>query len=162
MQYRTRQFALLLPPPPHRRSLVLLLPPRLHLPLLLLSAQKHTGPFRETIATRSVPSLVSLERRFTTQTPSLRVTIFVSIHVEPVPYLLSMHRSIGVNTPVCIPVPASTRSASTTTTGQTCRQNYTSVQGDTCDSIGTKFGVLGAAILAANTFLNCNDICELA
>jgi hypothetical protein len=162
MQYRTRQFAPRIPSPLHRLSLVLLLPPRLYLPPLLLSAHKRTGPFRETIATRSVPSLVSLERRFTTPTPSLRVTIFVSIPIEPAPYLLSMHRSIGVNTPVCIPVPAPTGSASTTTTGQTCRQNYTSVQGDTCDSIGTKFGVPGAAILAANTFLNCNDICELA
>jgi hypothetical protein len=40
----------------------------------------------------------------------------------------------------------------------TCRATYTSVAGDTCATIGSKYGLTAQAILNANTFLNCNDI----
>jgi len=40
----------------------------------------------------------------------------------------------------------------------TCASRYNSVAGDTCASIGTKFGLTAAQISAANTFVNCGDI----
>lgn len=73
-------------------------------------------------------------------------------------------------TPVCIPPGGSTGPTSTTSTthttsttssstaAPTCVSTYSSGAGDTCDSIGAKFGLTGAQILAANTFLNCQDI----
>lgn len=60
---------------------------------------------------------------------------------------------IWTYTPVCIPdlpiiVPF-----------PPCQQNYISAEGDTCSSIAEKYlGVSAEAILAANTFLNCEDI----
>lgn len=51
-----------------------------------------------------------------------------------------------------------TLTSSTTTSSPTCVQTYTSVSGDDCQSIGTKFGLSASAILAANTFLNCLDV----
>jgi LysM repeat protein len=75
------------------------------------------------------------------------------------PFYLWMSAFIGVNTPVCIPYYGGV----TTSPGNSapkCRAQYTSVAGDTCASIGSKYGVSASAIYAANTFLNCNDICE--
>ena len=37
-------------------------------------------------------------------------------------------------------------------------QSYSSVQGDTCESIEKMFALPGASILAANSFLTCSDI----
>jgi peptidoglycan/xylan/chitin deacetylase (PgdA/CDA1 family)/LysM repeat protein len=67
---------------------------------------------------------------------------------------------IWVGTNLCIP-PGGTGPTSTTSStppAPTCVSTYTSVAGDNCASIGTKFGLTGNQILAANTFLNCNDI----
>ena len=40
------------------------------------------------------------------------------------------------------------------TTAATCAQSYTVVQGDTCNAIGAKFGISGAAIINANSNIN--------
>ncbi|CAG7849385.1 SubName: Full=Uncharacterized protein {ECO:0000313/EMBL:CCA74763.1} [Serendipita indica DSM 11827] len=62
-------------------------------------------------------------------------------------------------TPVCIPAGATTSSSTTASTpSSTCVATYTAVSGDTCASIGAKYGLTEAQVLAANTFLNCNDI----
>lgn len=60
-------------------------------------------------------------------------------------------------TPVCIPIIPSSQPPSPT---PSCRLNYNSVVGDTCASIATRFDVTSDDILSANSFLNCNDICE--
>lgn len=67
---------------------------------------------------------------------------------------------IWAGTPLCIP-PGGNPPSSTTSSAPpapTCVSTYKSVAGDTCASIGTKYGLTGNQILAANTFLNCNDI----
>ncbi|KIM33455.1 carbohydrate-binding module family 50 protein [Serendipita vermifera MAFF 305830] len=51
----------------------------------------------------------------------------------------------GAPTPVPLPTP-------------TCIMNLKSVAGETCDSIGQGWGMTGADILAANTFLDCANI----
>ncbi|KAG8798516.1 hypothetical protein FRC17_007405, partial [Serendipita sp. 399] len=64
-------------------------------------------------------------------------------------------------TPICIPdvpVPSTVTYSTITSTVSACRETYISIEKDTCDSIGTHFGVSGDAIYRANTFLNCNDI----
>jgi hypothetical protein len=58
------------------------------------------------------------------------------------------------------PPTSQTSSSSSTSPSPTCVSTYTAEQGDTCDTIGSKYGLSGATILAANTFLNCADICE--
>ncbi|PVF94641.1 hypothetical protein CPB86DRAFT_634137 [Serendipita vermifera] len=40
----------------------------------------------------------------------------------------------------------------------TCAATYMSKQGDTCQSIGTRWGISAEAVLGSNSFLNCNDI----
>ncbi|KAK7470213.1 hypothetical protein VKT23_001649 [Stygiomarasmius scandens] len=57
----------------------------------------------------------------------------------------------GISTTTSTSVQSTTTTVCTPTT-------YTSVQGDTCSSIGQKYGLTADQILAANTFLNCNDI----
>jgi hypothetical protein len=42
-----------------------------------------------------------------------------------------------------------------------CKSTYYSEANDTCSSIGLAWGYYDTDILAANTFLNCDDICEL-
>jgi len=75
---------------------------------------------------------------------------------------------IWVGTSICIPRGGSTSTTSSTSTrtstttsstaAPTCVQTYTSVATDTCATIGQKFGLTANQILAANTFLNCNDV----
>jgi LysM repeat protein len=64
---------------------------------------------------------------------------------------------IWANTPICLPKTFGTP----TVTGlpvSSCAATYTSVRGDTCDSIGTKYGITGNEIHNANTFLDCSNI----
>ncbi|KAG8799341.1 hypothetical protein FRC17_007153 [Serendipita sp. 399] len=64
-------------------------------------------------------------------------------------------------TPICIPdvlIPSTVTYSTATSTVSACRETYISIEKDTCDSIGTHFGVSGDAIYRANSFLNCNDI----
>lgn len=69
-------------------------------------------------------------------------------------------------TSVCIPYPVITdifpTVSSTTVTAvpvPTCASTYVvPTTGETCDSIGAKFGVSGPQILSSNSFLNCQDI----
>jgi hypothetical protein len=42
-----------------------------------------------------------------------------------------------------------------------CKATYYSEANDTCQSIGLAWGYYDTDILAANTFLNCDDICKL-
>ncbi|KAF5371199.1 hypothetical protein D9758_004098 [Tetrapyrgos nigripes] len=56
---------------------------------------------------------------------------------------------------------ATTTSSSAQATGICSPTTYTSVQGDTCDSIAVKFGTTSAQILKDNAFLSCNDIAHL-
>ncbi|CAG7850665.1 SubName: Full=Related to deacetylase {ECO:0000313/EMBL:CCA68305.1} [Serendipita indica DSM 11827] len=77
---------------------------------------------------------------------------------------------IWVNTPICIPrggttttrtsttSPSTTRTSTSSTPAPTCVQTYTSKAGDTCASIEGQFGLQSGSILAANSFLNCQDI----
>lgn len=53
---------------------------------------------------------------------------------------------------------SSTTPTSTSSAQPSCVSTYYSASGDTCVSIGSSWGISGDAILAANTFLNCNDI----
>ncbi|CAG8625691.1 16356_t:CDS:2, partial [Acaulospora colombiana] len=57
-------------------------------------------------------------------------------------------------TPVCIPT------ASSSPPKVDCVQTYTASQGDTCQSIATKFGTTAEKVHAANTFVTCTDICD--
>ncbi|KIM33458.1 carbohydrate-binding module family 50 protein, partial [Serendipita vermifera MAFF 305830] len=75
--------------------------------------------------------------------------------------------NIWPNTPVCIPdIPYPVTVTYPTPTGPTpiplptpvCQANIKSVAGDTCDSIAEPYHMSGGNILAANTFLNCDDI----
>ncbi|KAG8809264.1 hypothetical protein FRC17_003523, partial [Serendipita sp. 399] len=63
---------------------------------------------------------------------------------------------IWPGTPICIPSLQPT--VTTLSVVPRCQQTYTSVEKDTCSSIGTHFGVSGNDIYQANTFLDCNDI----
>ncbi|KAG8811703.1 hypothetical protein FRC17_002352, partial [Serendipita sp. 399] len=68
---------------------------------------------------------------------------------------------IWEGTPICIPdipLPSTVVYPTTVVPVPTCRETYTSVEKDTCDSIGTHYGLSGNDIYQANTFLNCNDI----
>jgi len=69
---------------------------------------------------------------------------------------------IWANTPLCIPPPtvSSTRTVGPTSTSSatTCVSTYSAVQGDSCDSIGRKFGLTATQILNANQFLDCSNI----
>ncbi|KAG8803258.1 hypothetical protein FRC17_006221 [Serendipita sp. 399] len=67
---------------------------------------------------------------------------------------------IWPGTPICIPSIQPTVTTLSVVPVPRCQQTYTSVEKDTCDSIGTHFGVSGNDIYQANTFLNCNDICR--
>lgn len=81
---------------------------------------------------------------------------------------------IWVNTPICIPDiptpvtvtypnPGPSSSISATPIPlptPVCQQSIISVAGENCDSIGSRFGVTGADILAANSFLDCANICK--
>ncbi|THV08142.1 glycoside hydrolase/deacetylase [Dendrothele bispora CBS 962.96] len=66
----------------------------------------------------------------------------------------------GSTTPATTVATSTTTStgSQTTTTGTCTPQTYTSVSGDTCASIGQKYGLTADQIFAANNFLNCNDI----
>ncbi|PVG02512.1 glycoside hydrolase/deacetylase [Serendipita vermifera] len=55
-------------------------------------------------------------------------------------------------TSVCIPP------APTSPPKVDCVQTYNAAQGDTCQSIATKFGTTAEKVHAANTFVTCNDI----
>lgn len=82
--------------------------------------------------------------------------------------------NIWANTPICVPPmdPITTDPITITTVTDpwvdpgttvpvpTCSVTYTSVEGDTCDSIGSLFGISGNSVYQANTFLSCNDICK--
>jgi LysM domain len=65
---------------------------------------------------------------------------------------------VGTNTPICLPDITSTPTI-TVVPLPTCIAAYTSVDGDTCDSIATQYGITGTQIYDANTFLDCSDIC---
>jgi LysM repeat protein len=67
---------------------------------------------------------------------------------------------IWAGTPVCIPSGGSTptSTSSSSTPAPSCASTYTSVSGDTCVSIGSKYGLTDTAISQANTFINCSDI----
>ena len=54
---------------------------------------------------------------------------------------------VWVDTPICVPDGP-----------YACSKTYTSVQGDTCESIEKQFTLPEGSILAANTFLTCSDI----
>ncbi|PVG02513.1 glycoside hydrolase/deacetylase [Serendipita vermifera] len=68
---------------------------------------------------------------------------------------------VWVGTSICIPpggTPPTSSTTSSTPPQPSCVSTYRSVSGDTCNSIGTKYGLTGTQIYNANTFLNCNDI----
>ncbi|KAG8752342.1 hypothetical protein FRC14_007124 [Serendipita sp. 396] len=53
---------------------------------------------------------------------------------------------------------SSTSSTTSSTPAPTCVSTYSSQPNDTCASIEANFGLPAGSILAANSFLNCNDI----
>lgn len=55
-------------------------------------------------------------------------------------------------------ISATSTSSSTSTPVPSCVTTYYSVSGDTCVSIGSKYGLTDTAISQANTFINCSDI----
>ncbi|PVF94640.1 hypothetical protein CPB86DRAFT_634144 [Serendipita vermifera] len=60
---------------------------------------------------------------------------------------------IWVGTPICIPAFYPGKF------DPPCRETYTSVQGDTCNTIANKLGGVNAGeITIANPWLNCNDV----
>jgi hypothetical protein len=59
----------------------------------------------------------------------------------------------GTYTPICIPFRRPFHDLSI------CGARYWSLQGDTCNSIASKWSTSYDVILNANKFLNCNDIC---
>ncbi|PVF94642.1 hypothetical protein CPB86DRAFT_634132 [Serendipita vermifera] len=60
--------------------------------------------------------------------------------------------NIWENTPICIPY------LFFITNIPFCGARYISVQGDSCDSIASQYGLTSDEISSANSFLNCNDI----
>ncbi|KAG8774619.1 hypothetical protein FRC15_001161 [Serendipita sp. 397] len=68
---------------------------------------------------------------------------------------------IWVGTPICIPdvpLPDTVVYPTSTVVVPSCSTTHTAGVNETCDSIGAPYGISGADILAANPFLNCNDI----
>lgn len=61
-------------------------------------------------------------------------------------------------TPICIPGGGVTPTSTSPPPSGTCASTYTSVSGDTCATIGAKYGLTAGQIHEANSFLNCDDI----